>query len=241
MARLVLTFGGRVIKEFIVGTRGVVVGRSPDNDVIIDNLAVSNHHARITWEGQQLVVDDLQSLNGTFVNEMRVEHVTLHEGDSINIGKHSLLVNLTFASPEFDDSAPKAPAPKMDETFVLDTRQARELFQQVAAMGERAPVPGNRMRIPILVVTQGKVDQIEYRLTNKLTVIGKSKMATVRLRGWFAPAVAAQIAHRDDGYYIGSGARIPLVNGSPISGQKKLAEGDSVEIGKVHFQFTFRE
>jgi predicted component of type VI protein secretion system len=65
-------------------------------------------------------------------------------------------------------------------------------------------------------------------------------MATVRLRGWFAPSVAAQIAHRDDGYYISSGARIPIVNGAPISGQKKLTEGDAVEVGKVHFQFTYR-
>lgn len=241
MARLVLTFSGQVIKELPVGARGLVVGRSPDNDVVIDNLAVSNHHARITWEGEQLVVDDLQSLNGTFVNDMRVEHVTLHEGDNIQIGKHSLLVNLAYVSVAPQESAPKAVAPKVDETLVLDTKQARELFQQVSAMGERAQISIGRTRVPILVVTQGKTEQSEYRLTNKLTVIGKSQMATVRIRGWFAPPVAAQIAHRDDGYYIGSGARVPVVNGSPISGQKKLAEGDAVEIGKVRFQFTYRD
>jgi pSer/pThr/pTyr-binding forkhead associated (FHA) protein len=241
MARLVLTFDGQVIKELPVGTRGVVVGRSPDNDVVIDNLAVSNHHARITWEGEQLVVDDLQSLNGTFVNDMRVEHVTLHEGDNIQIGKHSILVNLAYITALPVDSAPKAVAPKVDETLVLDTRQSRELFQQAAAMGERAQISVGRTRVPMLIVTQGKTEQAEYRLINKLTVIGKSKMASVRLRGWFAPAVAAQIAHRDDGYYIGSGARVPLVNGSPISGQKKLAEGDAVEVGTVHFQFVYRD
>src|SRR5580704_13434528 len=241
MARLVLTFGGQVIKELPVGARGVVVGRSPDNDVVIDNLAVSNHHARITWEGEQLVVDDLQSLNGTFVNDMRVEHVTLHEGDNIQIGKHSLLVNLAYVSVASSEPTPKAVAPTVDETLVLDTKQSRELFQQAAAMGERAQISIGRTRVPILIVVQGKTEQPEYRLTNKLTVIGKSKMASVRMRGWFVPAVAAQIAHRDDGYYIGSGARVPVVNGSPISGQKKLSEGDAVEIGKIHFQFTYRD
>jgi pSer/pThr/pTyr-binding forkhead associated (FHA) protein len=241
MARLDLTFDGKIIKEVPVGANGVAVGRSPDNDIVIDNLAVSNHHARITWEGEQLVVDDLQSLNGTFVNDMRVEHVTLHESDSIKIGKHSLLVNLTYVSDNPADSAPKTAAPKVDETLMLDTKQSRDLFQQAAAIGERAQISIGRTRVPLLVVSRGKTEQTDYRLINKLTVIGKSEMASVRLRGWFAPAVAAQIAHRDDGYYIGSGARIPLVNGSPISGQKKLAEGDAVEIGKFHFQFVYRD
>jgi predicted component of type VI protein secretion system len=172
---------------------------------------------------------------------MRVEHVTLHEGDRIQIGKHSLLVSLAYVTALPVDSAPKAVAPKVDETQVLDTKLSRELFQQAGAMGERAQISIGRTRVPILVVVQGKTEQAEYRLTNKLTVIGKSKLASVRLRGWFAPAVAAQIAHRDDGYYIGSAARVPLVNGSPISGQKKLAEGDAVEIGKFHFQFIYRD
>jgi hypothetical protein len=61
------------------------------------------------------------------------------------------------------------------------------------------------------------------------------------LRGWFTPSVAAQITSRDDGFYIGSGAHIPTVNGASISGQKKLTEGDAVHVGKVQFQFTFRE
>jgi len=239
MARLLLTFRGQVIKELPIGTRGVTIGRSPDNDVVIDNLAVSNHHARVTWESEHLVVDDLQSLNGTFVNDMRVEHVTLHENDSIKIGKHALLVNLNVLDPRADDFAQKAVAPKLDETVMLDTRQSRQAFQQAVAMGERPQISGARTRIPVLVLKQGKTDQSEYRLTNKLTVIGKSKMASVRLRGWFTPSVAAQIARRDDGYYLGSGARTPLVNGSPISGPQKLAEGDFVEIGKFHFQFTF--
>ncbi len=125
---------------------------------------------------------------------------------------------------------------------MLDTKQARDMFQQAAAMGERAQVSPNRKRVPSLVVLKGKTDRPEYQLTNKLTVIGKSEMATVRLRGWFTPKVARRkITNRDDGFYIGSGAHTPVVNGATISGQKKLSEGDAVEVGKVHFQFTFRD
>ncbi len=103
MARLILSFDGRELRDLPVGTRGMVIGRSPDNDVMIDNLAVSNHHARITWVQEQLFVEDLQSLNGTFVNDMRIERSFLQHGDSIKIGKHALLVDtayITVAAPD---------------------------------------------------------------------------------------------------------------------------------------------
>jgi predicted component of type VI protein secretion system len=241
MARLILSFDGKELREIPVGPRGMVVGRAPDNDVVIDNLAVSNHHARITWVEEQLFVEDLQSLNGTFVNDMRVERSVLQHGDSVKVGKHCLLVDTAYITVQPDDGPHKSVAPKMEETQVLDTQQAREMFQHATEMGERAQVSPSRKRVPSLVVVEGKTDRPEYQLTNKLTVIGKSKLATVRLRGWFTPTVAAQITSRDDGYYINSGTQTPVVNGAIISGQKKLADGDKVGVGKVQFQFTFRD
>jgi hypothetical protein len=76
-------------------------------------------------------------------------------------------------------------------------------------------------------------------LSGKLTVIGRSEMATVRLRGWFAPRVGAQIHKRDDGYYLGVGDRIPKVNGRPINGSTLLCDGDVVEIGRVKLHFAY--
>lgn len=241
MARLILSFDGKELREIPVGPRGMAIGRSPDNEVTIDNLAVSNHHARVTWIEEQLFVEDLQSLNGTFVNDMRIERTVLQHGDSIKVGKHCLLVDTAYITVQPESVPHKSVAPKVDDTLMLDTKQVREMFQHAAEMGERAQVSPSRKKIPSLVVVKGKTDRTEYQLTNKLTVIGKSKMATVRLRGWFTPSVAAQITSRDDGFYIGSGANIPSVNGASISGQKKLSEGDAVHVGKVQFQFTFRD
>ena len=87
----------------------------------------------------------------------------------------------------------------------------------------------------------GRTDQKEYRVSGKLTVIGHSKMATVRLRGWFTPDVAAQINKHDDGYYLGRGDRIPKINGSSIAGPTKLNDGDTIEVGRVRLHFTFRD
>src|ERR1700681_4108397 len=193
MAKLSLMFENRLVKEVPIGTRPVGIGRSPDNDLPVDNLAVSNHHARVFFEGGRLVVEDLDSLNGTFVNDLRVERATLHDGDSIWIGKHHIKVDASGDAPVPWDTGRKASAPRINETMVLDTKARREMLQQAAATGERVQFAASRLKVPTLVILSGKTDQKEYMLTNKLTVIGKSKMATVKLRGWFKTQLAAQV------------------------------------------------
>jgi len=99
----------------------------------------------------------------------------------------------------------KTAAPRIDETMVLDTKERRQMLQQAAAMGESMQFASARNESPdALSFSSGRTDQKEYVLTNKLTVIGKSAMATVRLKGWFKPQMAAQINQRDDGYYLRS-------------------------------------
>jgi pSer/pThr/pTyr-binding forkhead associated (FHA) protein len=241
MAKLSLMFENKMVKQVPIGSRPVSIGRSPDNDLPIDNLAVSTYHARVYVEGGRLVVEDLDSLNGTFVNDLRVERAMLHDGDSIWIGKHNIKVDATADTAIPVDVGRKAAAPKINETMVLDTKARRDMLQQAAAMGERSQFSPGRVKMPTLVVLNGRVDQKEYVLTNKLTVIGKSPMATIRLRGWFKPQVAAQINQRDDGYYLGTGAKIPFVNGAPIQGPVRLNDGDLIEVCGIRMNFIVRE
>jgi pSer/pThr/pTyr-binding forkhead associated (FHA) protein len=241
MAKLSLMFENKLVKEVPIGNRPVSIGRSPDNDIPVDNLAVSTYHARVYYEGGRLVVEDLDSLNGTFVNDLRIERATLHDGDSIWIGKHSIKVDTSADAAIPWDTGRKAAAPKINETMVLDTKVRRDMLQQAAAMGERSQFSPGRMKMPTLVVLSGRVNQKEFLLTNKLTVIGKSPMATVRLRGWFKPKMAAQINQRDDGYYLGTGDRVPTVNGTPISGTVRLNDGDLIEVCGVRLNFIIRE
>ncbi len=84
-------------------------------------------------------------------------------------------------------------------------QERRKLLEQAAAAGERSQLSPDRLRVPTLTVLRGRTDQKEYRLSGKLTVIGHSNMATVRLRGWFTPEIAAQINKHEDGYYLGRG------------------------------------
>src|SRR5260221_6101602 len=111
MAKLSLMFEKRLVKEVPIGTRPVGIGRAPDNDLPVDNLAVSNHHARVFFEAGRLVVEDLDSLNGTFVNDLHVERATLHDGDSIWIATHHIKLTASGDAPVSVDSKRK-PAPR---------------------------------------------------------------------------------------------------------------------------------
>jgi pSer/pThr/pTyr-binding forkhead associated (FHA) protein len=241
MARLLLKFESAVLKEIPLGTRPVTIGRAPDNEIAIDNLAVSNYHARVYAEAGKLVIEDLSSLNGTFVNDLRVERAVLRDGDTIQVGKHSIQLDAGHDAALPVNGWRKAPAPKVDETMVLDTHERREMLRQAAAAGERSQLSPARLRVPTLSVLSGRTDQAEYMLSGKLTVIGRSGMATVRLQGWFAPRVAAQINRREDGYYLGLGDRIPKVNGQTIAGATRLRDGDVIEIGRVRLHFAYRD
>ena len=241
MPKLSLMFENKIVQELPVGSRPVTIGRSPDNDLSVDNLAVSNHHAKVYFEAGRLVVEDLDSLNGTFVNDLRIERATLHDGDKIHIGKHHIKVDTSGDAPVPWDTGRKTAAPRINETMVLDTKERRQMLLQTSAMGESMQFASARMKVPTLVVLNGRTDQKEYVLTNKLTVIGKSVMATVRVKGWFKPQMAAQINQRDDGYYLGPGDKVPTVNGAPIQGPVRLNDGDTIEVSGVRLNFIFRE
>ncbi len=241
MPRLLLKFENATLKEIPLGSRPVTIGRAPDNDIPIDNLAVSNYHARVYLEAGSLVVEDLNSLNGSFLNDIRVERAMLKDGDTILIGKHVVLVDQEHDAAIPMDGLRKAPAPRVNETMVLDTQQRRDLLDAAVAAGERSQLAPERFRIPTIVVDRGRTDQKEYRISGKLTVIGNSNMATVRLRGWFAPDVAAQINKHEDGYYLGRGERVPKINGASITGLTKLNDGDVIEVGRVRLNFVYRD
>jgi hypothetical protein len=241
MSRLVLRFENAMLKEVPLGTQPVTIGRAPDNDIHIDNLAVSNYHARVYVEAGSLVVEDLNSLNGSFLNDIRVERAMLKDGDTILVGKHEIQVDQMHDVAVPAEGLRKAPAPRVNETMILDTEERRKLLEMAAAAGERSQLSPERLLIPTLTVLHGRTDQKEYRIAGKLTVIGHSKMATVQLRGWFAPEVAAQINKHEDGFYLGRGDRVPKINGVSIHGLTKLNDGDVIEVGRVRLNFLYRE
>ena len=98
-------------------------------------------------------------------------------------------------------------------------------------------------RLGMLSILEGKTDQEKYVLTGKMTMIGKSSMASIKLKGFFAPTTAALISKRDSKYFISpseSKAKVKI-NGEEVISQRELAAGDVIEVGKVKAAFSFQD
>jgi pSer/pThr/pTyr-binding forkhead associated (FHA) protein len=254
MAKLYLKFEQAVLKEFALSQGVITIGRLPDNLIQVDNLAVSGHHAKIYWETDHYVLEDNNSLNGTYVNNRRVSRAVLKNGDEVLIGKHTLAFKDEWHEDTPGERTQRAPdktipmVPTLESTVVLDTRKAKEMMAHAPSpsmaaspgMGAVAPAPAKE-RTGVLTVMSGKTDQSQYMLTGKLTVIGKSDMASIKLKGWFAPKVAAVINKRDNKYFIAASEKDIKVkiNSQEIAGQHDLSEGDVVEVAGVKMTFGF--
>jgi len=82
--------GGRAGESFSIDDERVSIGRSPDAGVFLDDVTVSRNHALLVRRRDGLYIDDLGSLNGTYVNRRRIESHLLADGDEIQVGKYKL-------------------------------------------------------------------------------------------------------------------------------------------------------
>ncbi|MGD2126004.1 MAG: FHA domain-containing protein [Desulfobacteraceae bacterium] len=237
MARLILMFHKQVIKEYPFLKDSITIGRHEDNTIVIDNLAVSGYHARIDKAGTEFIVTDLQSTNGTFVNDEKVVSHKLAHGDNIVIGKHVLL----FVATEKGEPAAEVKEKKMsmDKTMMLDTAKQRELLAK-----QKIPTPAPRPPEKIGVISfidRSGLGEIE--LTKKLTKIGKADTAEIRLSGVLMGGTAATISKRPSGYTISyAGGMTKLkVNGQVVKESVQLNDFDTIELGSYKFQFYQKE
>lgn len=90
MPILVISIDGAVVKEVPLTKERSTLGRRPYNDIVIDNLAVSGEHAVISMADGAVVIEDLHSTNGTYVNGKSVQRHSLVHGDLLDIGRYKI-------------------------------------------------------------------------------------------------------------------------------------------------------
>lgn len=239
MPKLLLKFNAAVIKEIPFNKDVLTVGRKPDNDIFIDNPAISGHHCKISLQGGAYVVEDLESTNGTFVNEKRIKMSGLHHNDVVGLAKHALVF---IEDPQPEPAAPAAKPVDPDATVALTPEKQAEL---VAASAAKEPA-GQASKIGYFKILKGSTGEAEYDLKGMSTYIGNSDRVQIRIKskGFFAkaPEVAASVHRKPDGYYLFAVEEgYPLVNGTALSGSVLLNEGDLIECGGTTMQFGFKE
>jgi pSer/pThr/pTyr-binding forkhead associated (FHA) protein len=212
MAKLVLSFQGRVIEDFPLDKERVTIGRAADNDICIENLAVSGRHAAVeTFQNDSFLVD-LGSTNGTTVNGTPVSRHALRSGDYITIGKHSLTYHGAQRPVEIDDEVEKTIA-----------------IRPAVRSSEPAPIA----MLGYLRVQNGGAAGREMVLSKAQTKLGKA--------GFQVAAISRRQQDYYLEHIEGKDGRTPMINGVQIGLQPcKLSHGDTVEIANTRLDFELR-
>ncbi len=132
MARLILSLDNQVLAEYNMSKERYTIGRLPDNDVRIDNPAVSGHHSLIINILNDSFLEDLNSTNGTYVNGKLIKKHALQHGDVITIGHHQLRFS--------DQQANDAEQDEFEKTMVIPAghQSADQLAKAEKAADEAA-------------------------------------------------------------------------------------------------------
>jgi pSer/pThr/pTyr-binding forkhead associated (FHA) protein len=243
MARLMLSLDGSVLAEYNMNKERYTIGRLPDNDIRIDNPAVSGHHSLIINILNDSFLEDLNSTNGTYVNGKLIKKHAMQHGDVITVGHHQLrFVDSQDGQTEQDDfektmviTSSSQGEDRIRRVGVAVDQAAKAVVSKAATAPAGAPtgVPEAATALPKakLQVLSGAFAGRELELTKALTTLGR-------------PGVqVAAITRRAEGYFIvhvdsGKENDFPQVNGVPIGPQaRRLNDNDVVQLAGVKMGF----
>ncbi|MBI4207014.1 MAG: FHA domain-containing protein [Betaproteobacteria bacterium] len=257
MAKLILSLEGSVIREVPLNKERVTIGRKPQNDIQIENLAVSGEHARIMTILNDSFLEDLGSTNGTLVNGNPIKKHILQDSDVIEIGKYKLkfVMEAPAAQP-----AEAASMEDFEKTMILrapaaaqaaakafgDTQGMQAAAAAAPAVAVVTPTPGpaapavavvtppkpvEEPAVAAIQILNGPSAGRELVFTKSLTTLGK------------AGVQVAVIARRPQGYFIThvEGAKFPVVNGKTLDAQAHpLKDHDVIELAGVKMEFYLK-
>ena len=202
MAKLVLSSGGSVVFQCFVDKERLMVGREGHNQIVIDDPIVSREHAVIMPVGNDHILEDLHSANGTFVNGTRLPRRILQHGDVMEFGAFHLRYLNPRASADVDlertmlikgladDLLPDgAPDPATSVSRVSTARAARSTFPSGHARFTEGPRKGQMLALDRVVTTVGEP--------------GTLAVVTRRPHGYFVTHVCGRRYPRVSGHVLG--------------------------------------
>lgn len=221
MAKLVLSLDGSILGNYFIETDRLTLGRTAANDVHIFDQAVSKEHAVILTVGNDQILEDLGSTNGTVVNGQKVKKHILQNGDVIELGRYRLKYLNQKASPDMD----------FDKTMITRGLNAGAKEESEDSVVTGATSRDLRTALPqgILSVISGIDEGHTIKLERVLTTCGT---LGVQL---------AVITRRPHGYFLThvDGKTTPAINGTPI-GQTPhlLKDQDVIKVANEELRFS---
>jgi len=267
MAKLILSLDGSVIREIPLNKDRVTIGRKPQNDIPIENLAVSGEHACIVTILNDSFLEDLGSTNGTLVNGNPIKKHILQNNDVIEIGKYKMKyvgeAGSAAAAPATADDFERtmvmgmpvktaASAPKPAAAAAPAPRPATPASPPpptpVAAIPRPAPAPAASTPTPVPAPAAAAKPAVpaEPQPLAALQILtgaaaGKEIELIKNLTTLGKPGVqVAVITRRPQGYFLThvEGASFPVINGKTLDAQaRQLNDHDVIELAGVKMEF----
>ncbi|HEY7020717.1 MAG TPA: FHA domain-containing protein [Ktedonobacterales bacterium] len=190
-----------------------VIGRDPEDDIILDDDLVSRRHAEARWRAGQAYLLDRGSLNGTRRNAQKVRGlVALEDGDILQFGVRCY--RFALLAPTGADA--------LEETRKVATSSASHpLNAPLALVGETGALIGRR-----------------WELSERTTRIGRDPAAAIIVQDSSVSRFHAQITRQASGYYLADleSSNGTQVNGEPVSEPHRIVAGDVLRFGEVVFR-----
>jgi len=236
MAKIIIKLNNDVLDHIDLKQGDMKIGRKPGCEIHVDNLSVSGEHANIFTVGEDSFIQDLGSTNGTFINNKKITKHHLKNGDTVMIGKHSLIY--------FTDSARAGrPPEEFAKTVIINPSRTGEprpaaapaTTEAAANTLETKPkespkVEVERRRVGAIFVLSGLNSGKRIDLTRKITNLGS------------AGKLAGTIMQTTRGFTLSPGAdETPKLNGRLIPSEgTKLKNGDVIEVAGTRLQFYLK-
>ena len=220
MSKLTLSFKSKVLRVFPVQQGQMDIGSNQSCQIHIDSLAVADHHARIETHGQDSILFDLQTEEGTFINQDRITEHKLRDGDMIRVGKHTL----SYKYEEVVSLDSNESSTSIDIHPVME--DVKDIAEETTEVKFGGSTPESKMGW--LQILNGQNLGKTLSLSRAMTNLGKPGVAT------------AVITKRHDGYFIShlEGKISPSIGKQQIGEQSvQLQDGDVITIGNIQMQF----
>ena len=225
MPEILVKFEDKMIERFITEKKHVTIGRTPDNDIVLDNRGVSRRHATIEFGDNQAVLIDNESLNGSFVNSRKVTEEVLKDNDVITIAKYSLIYH--------QEARKDADLFGMDGTMVLETRKQKEMLAKDKMSKKLTTDAGCS-----ILLGENDAEQDMFPLAHSVVTIGNSRVANIKAKGMFLSSVQAKIVKDGTDFWLVNLGRKgkTKVNGEDVD-RCLLKNDDLIQVGKTVFRY----
>lgn len=239
MTKVTISQDLKIKSEFEITSNTTTIGRHDNNDICIDNLSISGHHAQILKVDDKYYIEDLNSSNGTYVNGNLIKKHQLSNGNEIRIGKYELKFQsdaVATTPARVESEFEKTMIIRPDSIGMPESAGDSSIDKQMNAIAAKLATEQRQEKPSLnkasLQLLSGANAGKKLPLTKVLTTLGK-------------PGVqVAAITRRPTGYYIlhvegGANSGHPTINGDVVGSKASpLNNNDIIEVAGIKMEFN---